>query len=282
MVKEKKKAEQKKEGPDTLNHGFDLIDAVSEGQDITVRDDQYDYYWIEDAAKMCRKKGRRFRLLDTGKFEKIDLMWLIDSGLDFYTDDKAGRDFTELEELAIECKRGNSSFAYLQTEEFGGDADSESLIFSGLKTMARTGVFLYVTSKGVKTELDCLKDLAESCREGGTRLVYYHHGELDPIFVEIANYGVWIHISEKSINKEQRLLLLEIARSAGLRGGGLIVHLENPVEYDLVKELMGAGAYIIFLYAQFDYRSPFRKLENQARQKKCHFRAYYLQHDYFL
>ncbi len=282
MEEEKQKKELKDTSPDVLTEGFELLDAAAKGRNITVRDDQYDYYWIADAAEMCRKKGFRFRLMDTGRFEKIDLMWLIESGIDLYTDDQTRKDFTELEELARKCKKENSLFTYLHTGTFEKEEESESSVFSGLLTLARSRALIYVSSREVSRELAQIKELALGCQEGGTQLVYYHHGPLDPLFIDIGSKEAWIHICEKSIDKEQRLLLLDICQSASLSGGGLIIHLENPVEYDLVEDLLNKGAYVLFLYAHFDYKSPFRELERIARQRKCDPKAYYLQHDFFL
>jgi hypothetical protein len=282
MEEEKQKKEPKDKTIDAVGEGFELLDKAGKAQDITVRDDQYDYHWIKDAAEMCRKKGFRFRLMDTGRFEKIDLMWLIDSGLDLYTDDQTRKDFKELEELVIECQKKNSFLAYLQAGAFGKEEESESSVFSGLVTIARSGAQIYVTNREDKTELGALNELAGCCREGNTRLVYYHHGALDPIFDEMGSHGPWIHITDKSIDRENLSLLLATCRKANLNGGGLIVHLEDEAEYDLVEELIEVKAHVLFLYAQFDYKSPFKELEKRVSKKDYDFRAYYLQHDFFL
>ena len=282
MEEEKQKKEPKDTGPDAIDEGFKLLDAAAKGQNITVRDDQYDYYWIADAAEMCRKKGFRFRLMDTGRFEKIDLMWLIDSGLDLYTDDQTRKDFTELEELVRKCKKENSIFTYLHTGTFEKEEESESSVFSGLVTIARIGAYIYVSNRNDETELAAVHHLAGCCREGNTRLVYYHHGPIEPIFEDIGGQGAWIHITDKSIDREHLELLRDTCQICHSNGGGLIVHLEDEVEYDLVEKLIEVKAHVLFLYAQFDYKSPFRELEKRVRKRKYDFRAYYLQHDFFL
>jgi len=281
MEEEKQKKESKPIGPDDLTEGFELLDTAEKGRDITVRDDQYGYDWIEDAARECRKNGFRFRLIDTGRFEKIELMWLIDSGLDLYTDDQTRKDFKELEELNIECQKNGSVLAYLQTGAFG-NKEGESSVFSGLKTMARSGVYLYLSRREEKTDLEAVNDLAQSCAEGETRLVYYHRGAAEPILEEIGRHGPWIHITDRSINEENGQILLDACQSTRAHGGGLIIHLENEKEYILIEPLVDAGAHVLFLYGQFDYKSPFRELEKRVTKKTYDFRAYYLQHDFFL
>ena len=282
MEEEKSKTEQKEKITVDLEQGFELLDAAGLGQHLTVRDDQYDKDWISDAAEMCRKKGYRFRLIDTGRFEKTELMWLIGSGLELYTDDRARKEFDEIEELTLECLKKNTFLAYLQTGESDKKEGSEPAVFSGLHRVAQCGAHIYLSSREVKREAAHIQELSVSCKEGNTQLVYYHHGPLEPVLVEAGNNGAWIHISEKSVAEEQRLLLEDLCHSCSAGGGGLIVHLEDEAEYELVKDLIEAGAYVLFLYGLFDYRSPFRKLKEKAEQKDFDFRAYYLQHDFFL
>ena len=281
MAEEKQKKEAKDTSPDAVEEGFELLDKAARDPNIMVRDDQYDYHWIMDAAQRCRKNGGRFRLMDTGRFDKIELIWLIGAGLDLYTDDQTRKDFKEAEELVLECQKNDSILAYLQTGAFAKE-ESESSVFSGLVILARSGAYLYVSSREGKTELAAVSDLAQCCREGSTRLVYYHHGPADPVLEDIGSHGAWIHMTDKSVNKENLPLLLNTCQKANQNRGGLIVHLEDEVEYDLVEDLIEADAFVLFLYTQFDYKSPFRELENKARKTKYDFRAYYLQHDFFI
>jgi len=282
MEEERKKTDQKEKSTAAPGQGFELLDAAGLGQHITVRDDQYDKDWISDAAEMCRKKGYRFRLIDTGRFERTELLWLIGSGLDLYTDDRARNEFNEVEELTLECLKKNTFLAYLHTGEFDKDEESERSVFSELQRVAQCGTHIYLSNREVKREAAHIQELSVSCKDGNTQLVYYHHGPLEPVLMEAANNGAWIHISEKSVAEEQRLLLEDLCHSCRAGGGGLIVHLEDEAEYELVKDLIVAGAYVLFLYGLFDYRSPFRKLKEKAEQKDFDFRAYYLQHDFFL
>ncbi|MBD3412976.1 MAG: hypothetical protein GF421_00900 [Candidatus Aminicenantes bacterium] len=282
MNEDKNKTSPDKPAPETPDKGFELLDTADKGQNLTVRDDQYDYYWIADAAKRCRQKGFRFRLIDTGRFEKIELIWLIGSGLDLYTDDQTRTDFKELEELSTECTKAHSLCSYLSTEKWNQSQDSEGSEFSGLLTFARSGAYIYVSSKNENRDLSQIKELAEGCHESGTHLVYYHRGPVEPIFTEIGDQGAWIHLPAKSMDPEQRLLLIDTCQNSRQNGGGLILHLERAVEYDLVEDLMNAGAFVLFLYGHFDYKSPFKELQKRARRKKYDSRSYYLQHDFFL
>ncbi|MFW6140110.1 MAG: hypothetical protein ACOC5S_02005 [Acidobacteriota bacterium] len=282
MEEEKQKREPKDTSSDAVEEGFELLDEAGKAQNITVRDDQYDYHWIKDAAERCRKNSCRFRLMDTGRFEKIDLIWLIEAGIDLYTDDQTRRDFKDLEELVIECQKKNSFLVYLQTGAFGKGEESESSVFSGLTAIARRGAYIYVSNKNDETELSAVCHLAGCCREGNTRLVYYHHGPLDPVFEDIGGQGAWIHITDKSIDREHLELLRDTCQICHSNRGGLIVHLEDEVEYDLVEKLIEVKAHVLFLYAQFDYKSPFKELEKRVRKRNYDFRAYYLHHDFFI
>jgi hypothetical protein len=202
--------------------------------------------------------------------------------LDLYTGEKARTDFKELEEISLECTKSGSLLAYLHQGQWDKTEDPDKSVFSGLQTLARSGAHVYISNKNADIELEHIKELAEGCQDGGNRLVYYHHGPIKPLFLDIGNQGAWIHISEASVDPEQRLLLIDTCQSSSQNGGGLVVHLESPVSYEMVEDLMNAGAYIIFLYSHFDYKSPFKELEKRARRKKCDFRTYYLQHDFLL
>ena len=56
---------------------YQLLDEAEKGNDITVRDDIYDFYWLMDSVKLCRQKGCRFRLIDTGVLDLSHLERLV-------------------------------------------------------------------------------------------------------------------------------------------------------------------------------------------------------------
>jgi hypothetical protein len=56
----------------------------------------------------------------------------------------------------------------------------------------------------------------------------------------------------------------------------LILHLEKELPYVSLKEILEAGAVVLFKTPPIDYRSPLRKLEKMAKRKHLDPRTYYL------
>lgn len=261
---------------------YDLLSSVKKGQDFTLRDDQFDFPFFLDAVKICRSKGLRMRLVDTGRFDRFQLEWLLDAGADLYTSDDIPRDLQELEGLQKSCQNGGSLLAFFQHKKLGSSDDNESSIVANLLGLARSGIYLHITNREMERDLSILRRLAEDCLASGSRLVYYHHGPLPPGLEELGRSGAWIHISDKSIQSEEdHLMLMDLVKSLRSSGANLVLYLERGMEYLALQDVIGAGAVVLFQTSQIDYRSPLKKLERAAAEKKLDFLAYYL-HPTFL
>lgn len=259
---------------------YSLLSWANKGENITVRDDQYDFVWVLDSAKLCRKRGFRFRLIDTGKFCCSELEWLAEAGADLYTSDEARSDTLELELLNKACRKGRAFMAYFHygpIERRESEGESNSVSFSELMNLGANGIYLHLTNRKNKRDFSHLNQLAFACRKGGSWLVYYHHGPLEAPLKEFARNGAWIHITDKSIKESEDVsLLFDIIKSARLAGTRLVLYLEKGLDFALLREILGAGAFVLFSFSLFDYKSPFRNLEKEAKRKKLNFRAFYL------
>ncbi len=261
---------------DDLGRSFKLLESVQGGSDLTVRDDQYEFSWVHDAVKACRKKGLRFRLVDSGVFESAELEWLLEAGADFYTSDDIRKDPVVLESLQGSCRRGKGRMAYFCHADLEGE-DFESTGLFDLESLGRSGIFFHISNRIKKRDLSLIWRLSESCRKGESRLVYYHHGPLDPAIVDLARTGPWVHLSSKSIGSDDdELLLREVQQSLKSAGTNLIFHVGEEDRLLFFKELMTAGAQVIFEELQIDYRSPFKELEKLAGKRRLTSSAYYL------
>ena len=256
---------------------YELLSRAGKGGDITVRDDQYDFPCLLDSVKICRKKGFRFRLIESGKLSLSQLEWLAEAGADLYTSDEARSDFLEMELMKKACRKGGAIFAYFFHGPFESEGKSGSVSFSDLQEMGRIGIYLHCTNRERERDVSRLAELAYACRKGGSWLVYYHHGLLDSSLEEPGRNGAWIHISEQSLREsEDTALVLDRVKSALSAGSKLVLHLEKGLDFSLLRGVIRAGVFVLFKSDLFDYRSPFRALEKEARQKKLDFRAYYL------
>lgn len=278
----KENEEKKKAESSAFKNAYTLLSSVKEGHDLTLRDDQFDLSSLLDAVKICRRKGLRVRLVDSGLYDRFQLEWLLDAGADFYTSDDIPRDFQELAGLQQSCLKGGSILAFFQHEQLGPSDDSEPSAFSGLQELARGGIYLHITNREMERDLIMLRRLAEDCLASGSRLVYYHHGPLPPGLEELGRSGAWIHISDKSIQgEEDHVVLMDLVKSFRSSGANLVLYLERGMDYLALQDVVGGGAVVLFQTSQIDYRSPLKKLERAAAEKKLDFRAYYL-HPTFL
>jgi len=277
MDKEALKEKQQKPQENTLNNYYELLSSVRKGHDLTVRDDQYDFLALLDGIRYCRRKGSRFRLVDSGVFERLQLELLLNAGADFYSSDEVRKDPKELEGLIRSYLRRKSLMAFFIKGAIKAEEGSESLQFADIVSLGLRGAYLYTSNKERERDLSLLNQLAASCCFGKSRLVYYHHGVLDPALIEVGGNGAWIHISDNSIQSEEdHPVLMEIVKSTRSSGANIVIYLEKKPDYMLFQKVIKAGAHVLFDRIQVDYRSPLKELEQAAARKKLDSRAYYL------
>lgn len=258
---------------------FKLLSLVLDGEDVTVRDDQYDFLWLPEAIKRCRKRGFRFRLIDSGHFDFSQLGWLVQAGADLYTSEEVRPQNTELQFLSKTAQKGRAIVAYFlrsRTEE-ESDKEAQDSTLADAVNLAASGAYLYISSKKAKLNLSQLSQLARASHLAGSWLVYYHHGPLESDLDRLAASGAWIHLSNKSLQEEDEFpLLLSIIKSARYSGANLIFHLERGVDGNLVMDVVKEGAFVLFDSFLPDFKSPLYSIAKQVRRKKLDFRSYYL------
>ena len=254
-----------------------LLETAAAGKDIIVRDDQEEFTTINDAARICRKKGTSFRMIDTGIFDRAQLEWIIEAGADIYTSDKTGREFQELDFLSRTSLSVHNHIAMFLENIPEEEKKSEAYSLSEIFFLGESGIYFHVSNQMKNFPFDFLEELAFRCRQGESWLVFYHHGPLDPALTSIAEKGGWIHISDQNRENGNDILfikdLINIARS---NGSNVIMHLEKGLPSDLLEEIMQAGAFVLFKIPPIDYRSPLRQLEKLAKRKSLDPRTYYL------
>lgn len=256
---------------------YGLLSSVEMGQDLTLRDDQFDFPDMLDAVKICRGKGLRFRLVDTGRFDRFQLEWLLGAGADLYTSDDIPRDLQELEGLQKSCRNGSSLLAFFQHQECGSLNDAEPSVASKLLGLARSGIYLHISNREMKRDISLLRMLAEDCLASGSWLVYYHHGPLVAETEELGRGGAWIHLSDESIQSgEDQAVLMDLVKSCQSSGANLVLYLKRGMDYLVLQDVVGIGAVVLFKTSQIDYRSPLKELERAAARKIIDFRAFYL------
>lgn len=256
---------------------FEILSQAEKGADITIRDDQNVFSSFLDLAKICRQKGARFRLIDTGKLSLFELEWLGGAGADVYTSDEARPNKTEIELLVKACSRGQAVVAYFHHGTITRDKEGEPASFSFLLEIGQSGAYLHLSNRDRERDLGDLSELAYGCRKAGARLVYYHHGQPVAGLKDLARNGGRIHISDQGLGSgADEALLVEVTKEASAAETALILHVEKGLELDLLRDIVQARTFILFKTPPSDYKSSFLAIEQQARRKKLDFRAYYL------
>jgi hypothetical protein len=255
----------------------DLLIRAEQGLEITTRDDQDEFTVFLDTAKISRRNGGRLRLVDSGRFTVFELEWLAEAGADVYTADEARPNRAELDLLAQACARGDAVIAYFHRGPLSeGEADIPSS-WAFLKEISRSGVDVHLSNRERPRDLAGLAGLADNCRKAGTRLVYYHHGRVESGLAGLARDGAWIHLSNETLgDTESPSLLEDVAREASAAGTGVVLHLERGLPVETLRDLLKAGAFLLFKTPPSDRRSRSRAAEDRARKKKLDRRSYYL------
>ena len=256
---------------------YKLLSWAGKGTDITVRDDQHEFPWLLDSVKLCRKKGARFRLIDSGKLDRFQLEWLAGAGADLYTSDEARAEASALEHVNRTCQKAGAFVAYFHYGPLEPEGEPSSVSFFDLKDMGRSGIHFYLSNREMKREISKLNELAYACRKGGSWLVYYLHGSLENSLEDLAGNETWIHVTDQIFQEpENPTLVLDKVRAAVSAGAKLILHVEKGLDVSLLRDVIKTQAFVLFKSSLFDYKSPFRALERTARKRKLDFRAYYL------
>ncbi len=272
-----KNEDKREKGKEDNHQVFESLPSIRSGEDVTIRDDLYKFPALLDTVKAAKKKGVRFRLIDTGEFDPFQIEWLAEAGADIYSSDEARTDLQELELVSRACKKGGASCAYFLHGSLGAEDEAGKASFLDPQNLGRAGIYVHVTNRQRKRDIAQLNELAFACRTGGSWLVYYHHGPLELSLEELAGSGAWIHTSERIFQEveDPALILdkLKAAISAGLR---CVLHVEKGLDISLLQDVLNARTWILFKSSLFDRKSPMRALEKKARRRKLDYRAYYL------
>lgn len=256
---------------------YELLSESEKGADVTARDDQYDLSAFLDAARVSRKRGGRFRLVDTGKFSLFQLEWLAKAGADIYTSDEARPSQVEISLLSTTCRQSMAIVAYVHHGELMMNGRGEPTSLAFLMDICRNGAYFHISNRVRKRDFQTLRELAYACGKAGTRLVYYHHGHLDVGMDELIGQNAWVHITDESLRPAgDAAHLLEMIRQRRGTKVNLVLHIEEGLELEILRDYLQAGVHILFKTPPSDYKSAFRRIERLARKRKLDWRAYYL------
>lgn len=259
-----------------LSRSFDFLSRSRSLPEITVRDDQYEFPWLHDAVKACRGQRKRFRLVDSGHLNRDQLEWLGQAGCDIYTDDSVGRSEHDLDVINRACTQGRAILAYFFHGPLDGSQDAEEPPYSQLIRLGNAGIYIHISNREKSRDLALLASVAHACRRGGGWLVYYHHGEISGGLIDVAESGSWIHMEGDGLNPEGGIQIMRDVLKASQRAGtGLVLYVEDEVDITWLWDVLKGGGVLLFRNEHFDFRSPYRAVEEAAHKRLDH-RAYFL------
>jgi hypothetical protein len=267
---------QEQQEPSSPEKAFLLFSLLGKKQNITIRDDEYDFTTLLDAVRRFRDRRYRFRLIDTGRFDPYELEWITGHGADIYTSDDSRNRVHELELVSSASSKGNAFVFYLINGNWEGGGEGV-LSFSDLVNLGRCGVYMHLTNRQQPRDLQQVAQLAYHCAQSGSWLVYYHHGPLESSLLELARNGAWLHLTDRSLEEEKsQAMIRDMVLSARSADSNVVLHWEGGENYVLLNDIVKAGAVVLFKSPLFDYKSPLKVLEKGIKRKRLDFRAYYL------
>ena len=265
---------------DGQSREFELLERASSSAEVTVRDDQYEFPWILDAVRSCKKHGGRFRLVDSGKSDTVALSWLAEAGADIYTSDEARPDPKDVIPIGLSARKsGAHTFYYIGAET--AENSNRALFLPDIVELGRTGVDLHLSNREKPRDAGLLVDLARACSSGRGRFVYYHFGRLAESLQNVALAGGWIHWASGDMSPDKDAFLLkDVLRACRTTGAGLILHANRSWPLSLMREVFEAGAFLLFQEQPGEQSSSWSRFESEVERRRPDFRAFYLQRDF--
>jgi hypothetical protein len=256
---------------------YELLDRVRMRQDLVIRDDQFDYEPLLDAATYASRRRIRLSLLDTGRFGLTEIEALARRGARILTGDEARPRADEWEILLEACRASRTSLSAFWNGPLPATDGTSWISRQTLEDLLGRGMDLHVSNRTLPRDVGVIAELAAASKTGRGYFVYYHHGPLAVELAESAGGGAWVHFSDKSAADEAAAsVAVDVARAAAEAGARAVVHIETGLPLDRLEALWDAGAALVFLTPPSDDRSLLRPVERRAARRKLPPRAFHL------
>jgi hypothetical protein len=256
---------------------YELLDRIRTRQDLVVRDDQFDFTALLEAAKYADRRRIGLSLLDTGRFGHEEIESLARAGARVLTSDEARPRADEWEILQAACRGAGTRLSVFWSGPLPGADGVSGFTFQALEDRLRSGLDLHISNRAHPRDPASLAALAGAAREGKAYFVIYHIGPPAAELAAAAANRAWIHLADADIaDRPAADVAAEIARSAAGAGSRAAVHIERGLTLELLEELWAAGAVLLFQTPPSDDRSLLRPVERKAARRKLRARAYWL------
>jgi hypothetical protein len=252
---------------------YELLDRVRARQDLVIRDDQFDFAALLEAARYAERRRIRLSLLDTGRFGLEEVESLARAGARILTSDEARPQAGEWEILQAACRAAGTHLSVFLEGPLTAAEDGSGMTFRALEGLLEGGVDFHVSNRTHPRDTLDLARLASAARKGKGYFVIYHIGPLVGELAAPAGRRAWIHFSDIAIvDGPGAVLAVEIARASARSGSRTAIYIERGLPLELLEKLWTAGAALLFLTPPSDERP----LERKAARRKLPPRAYRL------
>jgi hypothetical protein len=256
---------------------YELLDRVRTRQDLVIRDDQFEFPALSEAARYAARRRFRMSLVDTGRFGLGEVEALARAGVRILTSDDARPRTEEWEILQAACRVGGTRLSVFWTGPLLAAGGPDEAASPSLEDLLKDGMDLHVSNRIQPRDPAALSALAAAARKGRAFLVVYHIGAPEAGLTAVAAERAWIHIADEGIAEGPNgALAVEIAQAAAGAGTKLAVHVERGLDVELLERLWEAGAALLFRTPPSDDRSLLRPIERRAARRKLPARAYRL------
>ena len=256
---------------------YELLDRVRTRQDLVIRDDQFDHAALLDAAKYARRRRIRLSLLDTGRFDLVDLEALAREGSRVLTSDGVRPRSSDWEILLEACRGAGADLSVFWNGPLPAAEGTPAIPLQSLLDLLGRGMDLHVSNRTLERDPALLAELAAAARSGRGYCVVYHHGRLVGDLAAPAGAGAWVHFSDRgAADAAGAAVAVDIARAAAAKGARAAVHVESGLALETLEELWEAGAALLFTTPPSDDRSLLRPVERKAARRRLPARAFHL------
>jgi hypothetical protein len=256
---------------------YELLDRVRTRQDLVIRDDQFGYEALLDAARYARRRRILLSLLDTGRFGLVELEGLVRESVRVLTSEEARPRPDEWEVLLEARRAAKAVVSVFWRGALPAAGPAAGISRRDLEDLLARGLDFHVSNLNGPRDAADLAGLADASRSGRGYFVYYHHGPLAADLAAPAGRGAWVHLTDAGSAEDGWAGdAAAVARAASAAGARAVVRVERGLPLEVLEDLWTAGAALLFLTPPSDDRSLLRPIETRAARRKLPARAFHL------
>jgi hypothetical protein len=256
---------------------YELLDRVRTRQDLAIRDDQFEFAALLEAARYAERRGIPLSVLDTGRFGLDEVEALARTRARLLTTEVARPRADEWEILHEACRGSGTHLAVFWNGPLPSPEGAAPVPFPAIEDLLRQGVDFHISDRVHRRDPAALTAMAAAAKKGGAFFVVYHVGPLASDLAAAAAARAWVHFADSSMGDAPAAeLAVEIARAASRAGSRAAVHVERGLHQETLEALWEAGAALLFQGPPSDERSLLRPVERRAARRKLSPRAFWL------